>query len=179
MVCSGQLSCCTAQYRSSFSCWSDWPITLSCIQSHLVREYFDNTERFMVHSMQSAQGARQAHIIIPPPPCFTAVMRSLCFVFCQMLDCALWPDISTLVLSVQRTLFYKVCSDADYAVLPFSFTSGCTSRQAILFFFGLFLIVLRLQLLGFQLLFTLLITMEEVRVYILIYFGLVIVFLFI
>lgn len=145
MVCSGQLSCCTAQYRSSFSCWSDWPITLSCIQSHLVREYFDNTERFMVHSMQSAQGVRQAHIIIPPPPCFTVVMRSLCFVFCQMLDCALWPDISTLVLSVQRTLFYKSCGLFRCRLCCASiFVCFWLHFQTSYTFFGLFLIVLRL-----------------------------------
>lgn len=145
MVCSGQLSCCTAQYRSSFSCWSDWPITLSCIKSHLVREYFDNTERFMVHSMQSAQGARQAHIIIRPPPCFTVVMRSLCFVFCQMLDCALWPDISTLVLSVQRTLFYKSCGLFRCRLCCASiFFYFWLHFQTSYSFFGLFLIVLRL-----------------------------------
>ena len=74
-------------------------------------------EEFMVDSMTARcpdpVAAEQAQIISPPPPCLTVGMRCLCwyavFGFLQTCCCALWPNISTLVWSVQRTLFQNSC----------------------------------------------------------------------
>jgi len=55
--------------------------------------------------------ANQAQIISPPPPCLTVSMRCSCWYavvgFLQTCCGALWPNISTLGLFVQKKLFQK------------------------------------------------------------------------
>jgi len=75
------------------------------------------TEEFMLDSMTARCPdpvvVKQAQIISPPPPYLTVGTRCLCqhavFGFLQTCCCALWPNISSLVWSVQRTLFQKSC----------------------------------------------------------------------
>ena len=105
LLCLGSLSCWWASF--SFSCRTDGLTFDSRILWY--------PEEFMVDSMTARcpgpVAAEQAQMISPPPPCLTVGMRCLCwyaaFGFLQTCCCALWPNISTLVWSVQRTLFQK------------------------------------------------------------------------
>lgn len=58
---------------------------------------------------------------------------ALFFVKCWIVHCGQTSPPWSCLSKGHCSISLLVCSDADYAVLPFSFTSGCTSRQALLF----------------------------------------------
>lgn len=96
LVCLGPLSCCMNQFQSSCS-WSTFVYRLVRV-------------RFIECKVLSSRAFKISHVT-PPPLCLQVGMRCLCrfvvFGFCQTQPCALCPDISSLVFSVQRTLFHK------------------------------------------------------------------------
>ena len=91
------LSCCMNELQPSFNCQTDclifYPRILLC------------TGKSMTARCPDRVAAKQAQIITPPPPCLTAGMRCLCW----YTGFGLWSNISSLVTSLQMTLFQKSC----------------------------------------------------------------------
>lgn len=104
LPCLGSLSVCIPQFCPSLSFWTDGLTFDSRILLH-TKEFIGRPSG---PRCPGAVAAKQAQIITPPPPCLTIGMRCLCrsaaFSFHQTWHYALWPDISTLVSSAQRTL---------------------------------------------------------------------------
>ena len=109
LVCLKSLSCCMTQFQQSVSCQTD-DLTFG---STLILRY---TEDFMINSLIARcpcpVAAKQAEIIIPPLTCLTVDTRCLCdtpfFILTKHYVVHFGKKgISTLVSSVQRTLFQK------------------------------------------------------------------------
>lgn len=92
-----------------------------------------------VNSLPLLLHAVTLQIITPPPPCWTAAMRFLCWYVA--FGCKLWPNISSFVSFVQRTLsniscglfITKLCYHLPFFRDTKAFSFLNLSKQAALF----------------------------------------------
>lgn len=100
--------------------WDHCPVAYSSLGQDLAVGQMAShltLEEFMVDSVTarctSPLTAKQAQIVASLPPCLRDELRCLCWYalsnFLQMWFCALKPNISTLIFSVQRIFFQKSC----------------------------------------------------------------------
>jgi len=100
-LCLGSLCCCVTQFQPSFGCRTDG-LTFDC-------RVFWYTEEFKIGSQcPCPEPAKHVQIITNPALCLTDGMRRLCwhvvFGFHQLWCCALWPNTSILVSSVEKDI---------------------------------------------------------------------------
>lgn len=133
MVCSGQLSCYTAQYRS---------VVGQIGQSHCLASnhiWLENTLIIQKGSWSTqckAPRVQDKPISLSLHHHASQLLWGVCALFfakCWIVHCGQTSPPWSCLSKGHCSISLVVCSDADYAVLPFSFASGCTSRQAILF----------------------------------------------
>lgn len=132
LLCFESLSCYMTQFRSSVSCR-----TGGLTFGYKILWY---TEEFMASWMTARcpGPAKQAQIIMPPPPCLEFGLRvcgDILFGFNQM-RCCECPNISTSISPVQRILFQKSCCSfrCNAAKLSCPETSFQTSHTSLVLF---------------------------------------------
>ena len=116
----GSLFCCTIHFSLCFSCWTD---VLTFFQNELVK-------RGIHRGLNDCKAYRSCGFKTDPnsSPCLSVGMRSFWALHTKTWHCELKPDKSTLVLSVQRTVFQTSCGSIRCHFVNLS--------HAAMFFFG-------------------------------------------